>query len=112
MQTVADYARYLRRLRDAMGPHIQVLLKAGLSVVARLPGQHAGNRQWMRGLFEVAGRPPIACISSDVTDAVCKQRLHRRNAAGAHEFAVSGAEFDGDHQLTSWRQTAAEGFSR
>jgi len=108
MQTVADYARYSRRLRDAMGPHIQALLKAGLSVVLDFPANTPANRQWMRGLFEAAGAAHRLHFL-DVTDAVCKQRLHRRNVAGAHEFAVSDAEFD---EITSYfvAPTAAEGF--
>jgi predicted kinase len=108
MQTVADYARYSRRLRDAMGPHIQALLKAGLSVVLDFPANTPANRQWMRGLFEAAGAAHRLHFL-DVTDAVCKQRLYRRNAAGAHEFAVSDAEFD---EITSYfvAPTAAEGF--
>jgi predicted kinase len=108
MQTIADYARYSRRLRDAMGPHIQALLRAGLSVVLDFPANTPANRQWMRGLFEGAGAAHRLHFL-DVTNDVCRQRLHRRNASGAHEFTVSDAEFD---EITSYfvAPTAAEGF--
>jgi predicted kinase len=108
MQTTADYARYSRRLRDAMGPHIQAILRAGLSVVLDFPANTPANRQWMRGLFEAAGSAHRLHVL-DVTDDVCKQRLHRRNASGTHEFTVSDAEFD---EITSYfvAPTAAEGF--
>jgi len=108
MKTVADYARYSRRLRDAMGPHVEALLKAGLSVVLDFPANTPANRQWMRGLFETAGA--AHCLHFlEVSDDVCKQRLRQRNAVGVHEFAVSDAEFD---EITSYfvPPAAAEGF--
>jgi len=45
-----------------------------------------------------------------VPDALCKQRLRERNAAGAHPFQVSEAEFD---QFTSYfvPPTPDEGFN-
>jgi predicted kinase len=108
MQTIADYARYSRRLREAMGPHIQALLKAGLSVVLDFPANTLANRQWMRSLFEGAGAAHRLHFL-DVTDDICKQRLRRRNASGTHEFTVSDAEFD---EITSYfvAPIAAEGF--
>ncbi len=108
MHTVADYARYSRRLRDAMGPHVTALLKAGLSVVLDFPANTPVNRQWMRGVFEAAGAAHRLHFL-DVADDVCKQRLRRRNASGTHEFTVSDAEFD---EITSYfvAPTAAEGF--
>jgi len=63
MQTVADYARYLRRLRDAMGPHIQVLLKAGLSVVLDFPANTPAIGNGCADCSK-SRAPPIACISS------------------------------------------------
>jgi predicted kinase len=108
MQTIADYARYSRRLRHAMGPHVTALLKAGLSVVLDFPANTPAHRQWMRGVFEAAGAAHRLHFL-DVTDDICKQRLRRRNAAGTHEFTVSDAEFD---EITSYfvAPTVAEGF--
>jgi predicted kinase len=92
-QTVADYARNSRRLREVMGGHVEALLRAGLSVVLDFPANTVANRQWMRGLFEKAGaRHRLHFI--DVPDAVCKTRLRQRNADGTHQFTVSDAEFD------------------
>ena len=108
LKTVADYARYSRRLRDAMGPHIVTLLQAGLSVVLDFPANTPANRQWMRSLFEAAGTGH--CLHFlDVSDTVCRQRLRQRNEAGEHEFTVSDTEFD---EITSYfvPPAAAEGF--
>jgi predicted kinase len=108
LKTVADYARYSRRLRDAMGPHVVALLKAGMSVVLDFPANTPANRQWMRSLFEDAGAAHRLHFI-DVADDVCRQRLHRRNADGKHEFVVSDAEFD---EITRYfvAPTAGEGF--
>ena len=108
LKTIADYARYSRRLRDAMGPHVVALLKVGLSVVLDFPANTPANRQWMRSLFEAAGAGHRLHFL-DVTDDLCRQRMHRRNAGGQHEFAVSDAEFK---KIASYfvAPTTAEGF--
>ncbi len=93
MKTIADYVVYSRRLRDAMAPHVEALLKAGLSVVLDFPANTPAHRQWMRGIFERAGAAHRLHFL-DAADDTCKQRLRRRNADGAHEFALSEAEFD------------------
>ena len=108
LKTVADYSKYSRRLREAMGEHVATLLKAGLSVVLDFPANTVANRQWMRGIFEAAAAEHRLHLL-DLPDAVCKQRLRRRNAGGTHDFTVSDAEFD---VITSYfvRPTEAEGF--
>ncbi|UYN96675.1 MAG: ATP-binding protein [Enhydrobacter sp.] len=93
LKTVDDYIRLSRRLREAMGPHVEALLKAGLSVVLDFPANTPAGRQWMRGLFERAGADHRLHFL-DMPDELCRQRLHRRNESGAHEFTVSDAEFD------------------
>jgi predicted kinase len=93
LQSVADYSRYARRLRDAMGGHVAALLEAGLSVVLDFPANTVANRQWMRGIFEKADAAHRMHVL-DVPDEVCRARLRRRNAEGAHEYAASDAEFD------------------
>jgi len=91
--TVADYARCSGRLREAIGGHVEALLRAGLSVVLDFPANTVANRLWMRGIFDGAGVGH--CLHYlDVPDAVCKARLRQRNADGTHEFAASDAEFD------------------
>jgi predicted kinase len=108
MQTIASYIRYSRRLRDAMGPHVETLLKAGVSVVLDFPANTPALRTWMRGLFERSGAAHRLHFL-DVPDEVCKQRLRQRNAEGAHEFTVTDAEFD---EITSYfvAPTAEERF--
>jgi predicted kinase len=108
LRTVADYARYSRRLREPMGDHVVALLGAGLSVVLDFPANTVTVRQWMRGLAE-RGRVRGILHFLDVPDDVCRARLKSRNAAGTHEYAATDAEFD---EITSYftAPTAAEGF--
>ena len=92
MNSVADYARVARRLREAMGPHVESLLGLGISVVLDFPANTVANRAWMRGLFERSGTKH--CLHFlDVPDAVCKARLHERTRAGGHDFAPSDEQF-------------------
>jgi predicted kinase len=93
LKTIEDYIRYSRRLRDAMGPHVISLLKAGMSVVLDFPANTVALRRWMRGLFEDAGAAHELHYL-DVSDDVCKLRLRARNAAGEHAFQASEAEYE------------------
>jgi predicted kinase len=93
MTSVPDYIRCSKRLQDAIGPHIQDLLRLGVSVVLDFPANTVGYRAWMRTLFE-GGRADHRLHVFDVPDEVCRARLRERNAAGTHDFAASDAEFD------------------
>ncbi|ANH76891.1 AAA domain protein [Ralstonia insidiosa] len=106
--SVADYARSARRLRGALTEHLCALLGAGLSVVLDFPANTLTSRAWMREVFERAG-VAHQLHYLDVSDAVCKQRLHDRNAAGAHPFAPTDVEFE---EITRYfvAPTAEEGF--
>lgn len=88
-----DYLRCSGRLKQAMGPHIEALLRAGLSVVLDFPANTRQQRDWLRSRFE-AGGTSHRLHYLDVPDAVCKARLKRRNLEGAHEFAPSDDDFD------------------
>ena len=55
MKEIADYVRFSRRLREAMGPHLTELLRAGLSIVLDFPANTRANRAWMKGIYEAAG---------------------------------------------------------
>jgi predicted kinase len=108
MKDVSDYIRCSRRLREAVGPHVQDLLRIGVSVVLDFPANTPSIRAWMRTLFEEAEADH--CLHFlDVPDEVCKARLRARNAAGIHDFAASDAEFD---LITSYfvPPSEAEGF--
>lgn len=89
---LADYIRNSTRLRNAIAPHLIELLRNGMSVVLDFPANTLVSRAWMRMLFEEAG-----CAHQlhylDVTNEVCKARLHRRNDAGEHEFNASDEDF-------------------
>lgn len=72
---------------------IEALLQADLSVVLDYPANTLSSRQWAKGIFEKA-EVAHQLHYLDVPDAVCKARLHERNASGTHPFATSDAEFD------------------
>lgn len=91
--TVADYVRCAARLREAMAPHLESLLRGGLSVVCDFPDNTPASRAWMRGIIERSG-VAHRLHYLDVPDETCRARLHRRNAAGGHEFTASDADFD------------------
>jgi predicted kinase len=93
LKTIEDYSRLSRRLRNAMGPHVVSLLKAGLSVVLDFPANTLANREWMRGIVDEAGVPHELHFL-DLPDETCKRRLRTRNASGEHPFQASDAEFD------------------
>lgn len=93
IQSVGDYVRCAARLRDAMGPHLVQVLRAGVSVVLDFPANTLANRSWMRGIIDEAGAAHELHFL-DVADDVCRARLRARNAAGEHEFAASDAEFN------------------
>lgn len=76
-----------------MGPHLVALLRAGLSVVLDFPANTPESRAWMRTIVQEA-EAAHQLHELEADDALCKARLRRRNAAGAHEFTVSDDEFD------------------
>lgn len=91
--SLADYVRCSARLRDALGSHVETLLRAGLSIVLDFPANTVASRQWMRSLFESAGADHRLHFL-DLPDEVCRARLAHRNASGTHEYVVSDAEFE------------------
>ncbi|MEH6631545.1 MAG: ATP-binding protein [Halopseudomonas aestusnigri] len=105
--SIEDYIRCSSRLRSIMEDHIQTLLQADLSVVLDFPANTLNIRQWMLGISVRAG--VNNCLHYlDVSDKVCKKRLHKRNASGSHEFNPTDEQFD---QLTAYfvSPTADEG---
>jgi predicted kinase len=93
MREVADYVRCSGRLREAMGDHVVDLLRAGVTVVLDFPANTPANRRWMRGLVEASGAAHrLHLLEAD--DALCKARLHARNAEGTHDFAPTDEQFE------------------
>ncbi|WP_146346095.1 AAA family ATPase [Phaeobacter marinintestinus] len=104
MSSIGDYVRNAARLRDAMHQHVVTLLGAGVSVVLDFPANTIDSRAWLRSLVDETGVHHVLHYL-DVPDAVCKARLRKRNASGAHAFDVSDAQFD---QITGYFVPPAE----
>jgi predicted kinase len=93
IETLPDYVRCAGRLRAAIAPHIEALLRAGLSVVLDFQANTLATRGWSRSLFEGAGADhQLHYLRMD--DETCKARLRARNAAGTHDYAASDADYD------------------
>jgi predicted kinase len=93
LKTIEDYSRYSSRLRNAMGPHVVSLLKAGLSVVLDFPANTLTSRRWMHGIVEDADAANELHFL-DVPDETCRRRLRERNVAGVHSFQASDTEYE------------------
>ena len=106
--TIEDYSKYSQRLCAAMAPHIVQLLQGGVSVVLDFHANTLRRRAWMRGIIDRSGATH-RLHHLDMSDEVCLARLHKRNAAGTHEYAVTDDEFE---QFTRHfvAPTADEGF--
>jgi len=92
-RTIDDFARFSARLRAAMGPHVVDILRQGLSVVLDFPANTVSYRDWARSLITQANVAHELHLL-DVPDAICKQRLRRRNAKGEHQYQVSEEIYD------------------
>jgi predicted kinase len=75
---VPGFARYSARLRNALAPHVCVLLAKGLSVVLDFPANTRAQRAWFRGIFEQASADHELHFV-DAPDAVCKRQLSERS---------------------------------
>jgi predicted kinase len=93
IETLEDYVRCSGRLKAVMGPHVEALLREGLSVVLDFPANTVKFRTWMRRIIDNTGVPHRLHLL-DVPDAVCKARLRARNARGSHDFQAGDADFD------------------
>lgn len=93
IHSIADYLQRAALLRDVLAPHLQALLRAGVSVVLDFPFNTLASRAWAREVFEAVGAAH-ALHFLDVDDAVCKARLRARNARGGHPFQASDEAFE------------------
>jgi predicted kinase len=92
-RTIEDFARLSARLRDAMGPHLVDILRQDVSVVLDFPANTTKWRSWMRSLID-ATNVAHELHFLDVSDAVCKERLQRRNVSGDHPYQVDEQAYD------------------
>jgi predicted kinase len=92
-RTIEDFTKLSARLRAAMGPHIVEILRKDVSVVLDFPANTVSWRDWMRSLVAEAGVAHELHVL-DVPDAICKERLRRRNEGGEHTYQVDEATYD------------------
>ena len=92
MATIADYLRCAVRLRGVIVPHVVALLNAGVSEVLDFQANTVETQVWMRGILDRTGAAHVLHVL-DVSNEVCLERLRARNAAGAHPFSVTEAQF-------------------
>ncbi|MEP2716717.1 ATP-binding protein [Pseudophaeobacter sp.] len=109
LRSPADYLRCTTRLRQAMGPHVIALLNTGISVVLDFSANTVEARQWMRSLLDQTKAANQLHVLA-AKDALCLQRLARRNAAGEHPFQTTEGQF---HQFSKYfvAPIPEEGFS-
>ena len=93
LKTIEDYIKYSKRLRNAMGPHVVALLKAGTSVVLDFQANTRAVRGWMRGIIDQSGAAHELHLL-DIPDETCRRRMHERNASGEHPFQLTDADFE------------------
>jgi len=107
--TIDDYVRVATRLRAAIGPHMEGLLRTGLNIVLDFQANTPAARAWVRSVIERAEAGHVLHFL-DVSDEICKSRLEERNATGAHEYQVSEADFELFNSYVV-PPTSAEGFN-
>ncbi len=92
MHSVEDYVHYAAKLKSAIQPHTVALLRAGVNVVLDFPANTPASRAWMMSIVNESGAQHRLHYL-EVSDEVCKARLHQRNAQGEHDFAATEAQF-------------------
>jgi len=73
-----DYLSRSARFRSAIAPHVQSLLRHGVSVVFDFGGNVPQERAWVRSLCDPE-KVRLVLHYLRASDEVCKRRLRRRN---------------------------------
>lgn len=109
LQSVTDYIRCSSKLRSAMKPHLVALLNTGLSIVLDFPANTMTQREWIMSIIKESGADNRLHYLN-ISDEVCRARLHARNTKGTHDFAATDQQFD---IITSFfsAPTVDEGFN-
>ena len=105
-----DYLTYSSRLKTIVLPHVQSLLKQGISVVLDFPGNTPNQRAWFRSIVDPIKVDHVLHYV-DVSDERCKQQLRQRNQGKPEGAAfTTDAEFEA---ITKYFQppTDEEGFN-
>jgi predicted kinase len=91
--TFGDYLTRSARFRSALAPHVQDLLRAGVSVVFDFAGNIPRERAWARTLCDADTTFIIHFVRA--SDELCKRQLRRRNAdLPAGSQSTTDEEFD------------------
>jgi predicted kinase len=73
-----SYLKYSARLKSVVGPHVEALLKHGVSVVLDYPANTLRARAWVRETFEAAQANHVLHFVDTPNDR-CLEQLERRN---------------------------------
>lgn len=92
MTSISDYVRCSTKLQHIMGPHVTSLLNKGVSVVLDFPANTVAQRAWMRDIITATG-VDHQLHHLDISDKICIERLHDRNAMGGHPFAATEEQY-------------------
>jgi predicted kinase len=90
-----DYLKWSRRCRSVIGPLVEDMLRAGVSVVLDFAGNRIDERAWAHSLSEGVGRSHILHFL-DVDEEECLRRLLVRNdrkPEGLYFTSTTEAEF-------------------
>jgi predicted kinase len=89
-----SYLKYSARLKSVVGPHVEALLKHGLSVVLDYPANTPRTRAWVREIFEAAQADHVLHFV-DTPNERCLEQLARRNQEKPDgSMEMSAQQFD------------------
>lgn len=73
-----DYLVHARRLKAVVAPHVEDLLRKGVSVVLDFPANVPAQRAWIRAIVAASGAAHVLHFV-DTPHARCIEQLERRN---------------------------------
>ena len=85
-----DYLKYAEKLKTVVKPHVQELLKMGVSVVLDYPANVPKQRLWIKEIYEEIDADHILHFL-DKSDELCLKQLEKRNKEkpeGSTEISV------------------------
>jgi len=97
-EEITDFDRYLKysaRLKSVVGPHVEALLKHGISVVLDYPANTVRTRAWIREIFEAAQSDHVLHFV-ETSNVRCLEQLARRNQEkpeGSTEISTEKFEY-------------------